>query len=259
MPTYRMYVDEVGNADYKSAANPNQRYLSLTGVIMDWDYVGDTVAPALEALKALHFGAHPDEPLVLHRRELVSGAPPFQALKNPIARDSFNQDLLQFLRDTRFRLITVVIDKQAMIDQYRVWRYNPYHYCMECLLERYVWDLNDAGTQGDVMAEARGKNEDKKLKGAYRAIVMRGSAFLPAQSFRCLKSRDIHFKRKESNIAGLQIADLLAYPSYRATLAAHLKQPVPGDFNGEVIAAIKPKYRRGPGVGGHVMGPPSAN
>src|SRR5437016_5157416 len=34
----RMYVDEVGNADLKASSDPNHRYLSLTGVVIDLDY-----------------------------------------------------------------------------------------------------------------------------------------------------------------------------------------------------------------------------
>jgi hypothetical protein len=36
---YRMYVDEVGNPDLGSSGNPNHRYLSLTGVMIDLEYV----------------------------------------------------------------------------------------------------------------------------------------------------------------------------------------------------------------------------
>jgi hypothetical protein len=115
---------------------------------MDWHYVSHTVSPALEELKAEHFGAHPDDPIVLHRRELLTGARPFEVLKDPKARAAFNGDLLIVLGQLEYSVITVVIDKQAMLEQYVVWRNNPYHYCMECLLERFARDLNDQGNTG---------------------------------------------------------------------------------------------------------------
>jgi len=31
---YRMYVDEVGNSDLGASLDPNHRYLSLTGVVL---------------------------------------------------------------------------------------------------------------------------------------------------------------------------------------------------------------------------------
>ena len=36
---FRLYVDEVGNSDLKSFDNPDHRYLSLTGVVFELDYV----------------------------------------------------------------------------------------------------------------------------------------------------------------------------------------------------------------------------
>ena len=47
---YRIYIDEVGNPDLGSSDNPNHRYLSLTGVILDLDYVRATLHPQMESL-----------------------------------------------------------------------------------------------------------------------------------------------------------------------------------------------------------------
>ena len=57
-----MYVDEVGNADLGSSDDPNHRFLSLTGVIIELAHVESAVHPQLEALKSAYFGSHPDEP-----------------------------------------------------------------------------------------------------------------------------------------------------------------------------------------------------
>ena len=48
---FRMYVDEVGNSDVDSSDDPNHRFLSLTGIIIDLDYVGRVIHPELEALR----------------------------------------------------------------------------------------------------------------------------------------------------------------------------------------------------------------
>ena len=42
---YRMYVDEVGNSDLDSSQDPNHRYLSLTGVVVELGYVQTTLFP----------------------------------------------------------------------------------------------------------------------------------------------------------------------------------------------------------------------
>jgi hypothetical protein len=107
-----MYVDEVGNADLKASTDPNHRYLSLTGVVFDLDYVNRTVGPELEALKRRYFKCHPDDPpLILHRKEIMNKNYPFQALREPAVEKAFNADLLALLRRFRYRVITAVIDK----------------------------------------------------------------------------------------------------------------------------------------------------
>ena len=69
---YRIYIDEVGNPDLESSDNPNHRFLSLTGVIIELDYVRSVIHPEMEALKAKYFDYHPDEPIVFHRKEILN-------------------------------------------------------------------------------------------------------------------------------------------------------------------------------------------
>ena len=222
MSIHRLYVDEVGNSDYKSSRDPNNRYLSLTGLMLEVGYVANTFGPALEALKVQHCGSHPDAPIILHRRELLDGAPPFELLRNPDRRRAFDSDLLTLIRAADFMVLTVVIDKLAMLEKYKVWQHDPYHYAMEVLLERFVGQLLDASSTGNVMAEARGKKEDKRLKEAYQRIYRNGSSVRPANDFRAaLTSGEMRFKTKEQNVPGLQLADLIAYPSYRVMRAVH--------------------------------------
>lgn len=108
---YRMYVDEVGNPDLKASDDPNHRYLSLTGVILELDYVKNVVAPSLEDLKRRYFASHPDEPVILHRKELVNKRRPFHVLKDPLVERRFNEELLTLLDGLEYVAITAVIDK----------------------------------------------------------------------------------------------------------------------------------------------------
>lgn len=79
---YRMYIDEVGNPDLKSSENPLHRFLSLTGVIIELGYVSETLFPDIENLKVKYFKSHPDDPIILHRKELVNAKYPFKTLKD---------------------------------------------------------------------------------------------------------------------------------------------------------------------------------
>ena len=108
---FRLYIDEVGNSDLGSSKDPNHRYLSLTGVILDLEYVRTVFQPELEGLKQKYFHSHPDEPLTFHRKELVNKKPPFDSLQDPEVETAFNQEFLLLLASWEYSVITVVIDK----------------------------------------------------------------------------------------------------------------------------------------------------
>lgn len=167
---YRLYIDEVGNSDMGASQDPNHRYLSLTGVILELGYVDQVVHPQLEDLKRRFFGSHADEPVILHRKELVNRKPPFEALRNPDTESEFNRELLRLLREFEFTVITTVIDKLEHQQRYQAWRFDPYHYCLHVILERYVMWLRRRNAVGDVMAESRGGKEDLRLKKSFEKV-----------------------------------------------------------------------------------------
>ncbi|MBI4463624.1 MAG: DUF3800 domain-containing protein [Acidobacteria bacterium] len=243
---FRMYVDEVGNADLESSDNPNHRFLSLTGVILDLQYVESTLHPQMEALKACYFGSHPDEPVIFHRKEMVNEKPPFQALKDSKIRESFDHNLLSLMGAWECTVITVCLDKKKHRETYTVWRYDPYHYCLAVLLERFVFFLNRARSQGDVLAESRGGKEDMRLKAAFRRIWEQGTDYVEPNQFQnALTSRELKVKLKANNIAGLQLADLFAHPSRNEILKEQgLLGSTLGPFGKQVIEILQAKYDR---------------
>ena len=244
----RLYIDEVGNADLGASADPNHRYLSLTGVILDLEYVDRILFPELEEIKRRFFGSHPDEPLILHRKELVNQKPPFEALRDEVLREEFNQVILEHLAAWDYRVITVVIDKLQHMEQYTAWRYDPYHYCLKVLLERYVMTLRREGAHGDVMAESRGGGEDKRLKKSFARVVEEGTEWLHAEEIKaCLTSVQLKVKPKANNIAGLQLADLIAHPGFKAALRDRSGEPLPDNFGGRIGGILRrEKYVRSP-------------
>lgn len=51
MSLYRIYIDETGNHDLTHADDPNQRYLALTGVLIESQYNTSVFQPELDAIK----------------------------------------------------------------------------------------------------------------------------------------------------------------------------------------------------------------
>ncbi|MDY6974349.1 MAG: hypothetical protein SV775_18845 [Thermodesulfobacteriota bacterium] len=113
-----MYVDEVGNSDPASSENPLHRFLSLTGVIVDLNYVSCTLHPQMEQLKSEYFDSHPDDPVIFHRKELLNSKYPFKALRDPETRSRFDSDLLGVLNSWEYTVISVCLDKKSHKDTY---------------------------------------------------------------------------------------------------------------------------------------------
>ncbi|OFX17408.1 MAG: hypothetical protein A2033_17855 [Bacteroidetes bacterium GWA2_31_9] len=241
---YRIYIDEVGNSDLKSSENPNHRYLSLTGVVVELDYIKKVLSPQMENLKSKYFEQHPDEPIIFHRKELVNKKYPFSLLNNPELEKAFNNDFLECLSKWNFKIITVLIDKKEHSQKYSVWRYDPYHYAMAIIFERYHLRLKEIRNEGDMMFESRGGKEDMRLKESYRKIFKDGTDYIkPEDIDETLTSKELKIKQKSANISGLQLADLIAYPCRKFVLNFyHLQTDNRNTFNDKIIDVIKPKF-----------------
>jgi hypothetical protein len=247
MSLYRIYIDETGNHDMTHADDSNQRFLALTGVILESGYNTGTLQPEMEEIKRQFFQHDPDEPVIFHRKEMVNHRPPFEALRDPKVEKKFNKTLLEALDRWEYQVITVVLDKKAHRDQYATWRYHPYHYCMAVMLERFVLFLHYGDNRGDAMVESRGGVEDEKLKDSYRRLFTSGTDPIPSERWQeRMTSSELKVKSKKEDIAGLQLADLIAHPSRREILLANNLIIDDRDTFGNQICTIlqKNKYLR---------------
>ncbi|NOY05867.1 MAG: DUF3800 domain-containing protein [Chlorobi bacterium] len=244
MRKYRIYVDEVGNPDLGSSDNPNHRFLSLTGVIISLDYVKEVLHPEMEALKTKYFGSHPDEPIIFHRKEILNAKPPFQILRDQKMREAFDRELLEHLERWDYTVITVCLDKKKHRDTYTVWRYDPYHYCLAVLLERFNFWLNRKDARGDVMAESRGAKEDRRLKDSFHRLWEQGTEYVDPKQFQeSITSGQLKVKLKTANVSGLQLSDIIAHPSRAEILDEEklLGKPL-APFSKKIIKILQQKY-----------------
>lgn len=97
-----------------------------------------------------------------------------------------------------------------------------------------------------MLAESRGGREDRQLKEAYRRVYNAGTFWRGPKFFQdALSSKEIKLKPKRNNIAGLQLADILAYPIKQNILLESKKIPDPGDvFGKRICKVIKTKYNK---------------
>ena len=247
---YRLYIDESGDHTYKLLDDPSHRYLALLGV---WFRQADqytAFADDLEKFKRDIFGPRPDKPVVLHRSAIINRKGPFGLLCRPDIQDKFDAGLLEIVARAQFKMVCVIIDKKRIPKEFHD-RFNPYHRSLAALMDRYFdWLYLNNGV-GDVMAESRGRLEDSLLKEEYRRGYARVSEVIDSENQlfnyghrpMSLTSKDIKIQPKVANIAGLQLADLLAHPIKQAYLAENDLIPNAGEsFGQRLYLAAKTKF-----------------
>ena len=246
---FRIYIDETGTHVLKNVENDdNIRYLSLTGLIFRQDLHDGPVHGRLEKIKEDLFGHSADNPVILHRKEIVDKIDPFAALRNPAIEYEFNARFYALVAEAPFTSITVSIDKLELRKKYTVWRHDPYHYCLECMLERYILWLERKKFVGDAIVESRTKATDKSLKRSYARMYNVGSDFVKAAvAQRRLTTKQLKLATKEKNISGIQMADLLAHPALKAMKYDRLQIERPDHYGQKLIKILeKYKYMRNP-------------
>ena len=240
---FRIYIDESGDHTYHDLENPAKRYLCLTGCFLEMSEI-QKLQEDLTLIKRKHFKFDPDEPLIFHRSKIINRRGHFCILQDPQKEEAFNNDLLRFFTHSNYRIIAVVIDKKTHVERYGDFAYHPYHFCLAAILERYCGYLNLHRAIGDVLAESRGGQEDQQLKEVYRRIYKSGTNIRGAEFFQsALTTGEIKLKTKTVDIAGLQLADLLAYPIKQEILIEKNAIPDPGDnFGKRICQAVRSKF-----------------
>ena len=239
---YRLYIDESGTHEDPRENHLWERCLGLSGIIVSSEVNEKILQPKIRGLKKL-FVDDLDEPLpAFHRAEIAQKLGCFRKLRDDEFRSMFDSVFLTFLNELDFTICCVVIDKQIHKNTY-IHPAHPYHYCLTAMLERYVSFLDQRNATGDVMAEARGGNEDLELKEVYTTFYDKGTQYRkPPLIHRTLSSKELKMKRKIDNVSGLELADLLAIPTKLDVLSTYEKITLEENFNKQLIQGIQDKY-----------------
>ena len=209
---YRLYLDESGDHVFRETEEPGHRYLCLLGCwFLNPDYL--KFHDAIEALKSEYLPHHPDDPVILHREDMVNARKAFKNLRDAAVRAKFDDELLGVIKPAEFKVVAVVIDKRELRRAYGSAAGHPYHLGLGFLLQRFAGYLNHINRVGDIMGEARGGREDRLLKESYSRVFQRGVWMTRTEVFQsALTSSELKLKPKSANISGLQLADLLGHP-----------------------------------------------
>lgn len=240
---FRLYVDESGDHVFNHLDRPSHRYLCLLGCwFKNPDY--QEFYDKLESFKRDFFNTNPDEPVILHREDIVNRRSHFGVLQQPGRGRDFDARLLSVVREARFTVVAVVIDKKALLEKHGDAAAHPYHLAIGFLLQRYCGYLNHVNRCGDVMSESRGGKEDILLKESYARVYSQGVWMNKAHHFQvALTSKELKIKPKSANIAGLQLADLLGHPCRHHVLREHGHSQEPlAPFASKILGVVGDKF-----------------
>ena len=243
---FRLYLDESGDHVFRETTETAHRFLCLLGCwFQNPDYI--QFHETLENFKERHFHHHPDNPVILHREDIINRRKVFKVLQDEKKRAGFDADLLEIIKSAEFRVVAVVIDKASLLAAYGISAAHPYHLGLGFLLQRYAGYLNHINRVGDVMSEARGGSEDLLLQESYTRIYEHGIwGVTSAGSFQsALSSRQLKLREKKANISGLQLADLLGHPAKMWALKHFgVIKDSPAPFAKHLMNIVEHKFNR---------------
>ncbi len=212
------------------------------------EYYNATVPQTLESLKKQFFKYDPDSPPILVRSEIVYHKHAFGVLVNEERNKEWESAILELFKELKVEIFTVVIDKKAHIEKFPMETFYAYIYSLAVLLWRVRGYLKYYGRQADIIAEARGKVEDAKIQRAFHYIRQNGFTDYGSAEGYCqaFPDNEIIFRTKIHNVAGLQLADLIAYVQKIKTILDNNKpyHKPPSQFTNRLNEVIEPKVNR---------------
>lgn len=145
----------------------------------------------------------------------------------------------QLVRRLDFKIVACVIKKGAHLERYGLKAKDPYILSLSILVERFIFECGPRG--GSIVAESRGETFDNALDLAFLDLKIGGTEFISAKKIR---QRILSFtiRDKKENIAGLQLADVVATPIGRHV---HGKKTYPVySEGGDFFSVVEPKLRK---------------
>jgi len=208
------FLDECGDHSMEKIDRDFPLFV-LAAVIVERRAYIEEIIPRLNHFKLTYWD---HEGINLHSRDIRKAEEPFSILQNRKRRERFLTELTTLMEELSYTLFVVGIHKQRHRERYKDHARNPYNLALTFAFERISHFLKQTEEYHlPVIAEARGRNEDRNLETAFYKLLAEGTYFIGAERFNRLHC-PLLFENKKKNICGLQLADLCAYPSARHIL-----------------------------------------
>ena len=218
---YFLFLDEsgdhgLGNIDYSFPV------FVLCGVLIS-DNAYQNMGSHILKLKKYFWN---DKKVIFHSRDIRKCEGEFSLFFDLSLKEEFYRQLNAILMDSDYTVISSAIEKNNFLKQYGKLSNDVYEIALSFIVERAVFFL-DAIHQPiklHVIIERRGRLEDKKLEEHFQRLCANGTYYVNADRLKQY-GLEISFKNKKDDIQGLQVADLVAYPTARYVIDPNRANP----------------------------------
>lgn len=224
-----LFLDESGDHSL-TKIDPQYPVFVLGGIIAERAYAEGEMTAQVNAFKRELFGR---EDIILHTADITRNKNGFERMKEPAFRQQFYNRLNDLMKSLDYKVVACAIKKDIHLARYGLGAVDPYMYSLEVLVERFCFEIGHNYRGGLIAAEKRSPTLDHQLDIAWLNLKISGSTYLKASQIE-YRVADLVSRPKSDNIAGLQLADLVATPIGRFVMG----KPTREDF-----AVIESKFR----------------
>lgn len=214
---YLIFVDESGDHGLSNINNSYPIFV-LAFIIISKNNYYEHLVPRFCALKSEFWG---HENIILHSADIRKARGEFGFLNNEPLREIFLGHLTEIVDHADFTVVSLAIIKDQLIKKYSK-PFNPYNIALRLCLEKlsaFLEQKNQKNKKCHIFIESRGKKEDRALAEEFDVIINKKNDWGRAPRFSfCDMQFQLRYLPKISNCAGLQLADLVAYPIGRHVL-----------------------------------------
>ena len=236
---YRLFLDESGDHGLVFV-DPNFPVFVLCGVIMS-DEAYLKLDREIGEIKRMFWG---NKKVILHSRDIRKCDREFQILFDPDKKRDFYKAVNQVVSTSNYTIIAAAINKEAHIKQYGRLANDVYAIALSFVIERGVFYLDDQAGRDKrlhITIECRGKKEDAQLHEHFQQLCSRGTGFVSAARLNAY-GVEVEFVSKNSDVNGLQLSDLIAYPVARHVLDPERANPAFDVLAGKFYAKGEKRY-----------------
>ncbi|TKC00287.1 DUF3800 domain-containing protein [Pedobacter cryophilus] len=236
---YFLFIDESGDHGLVTL-DLNFPIFLLCGIVIHQDHY-QKVREDFNEIKANFWG---NKEVIFHSRDIRKCEKEFQILFDLELKQQFYHQLNQSIINQNYTVIASAIGKEKYIKQYGKLSNDVYELSLSFIIERAVFYLDeqpDPNKELEIVIEKRGPKEDKKLGEHFQRLIARGTGYVSPERLKYLQLK-ITFRDKKENINGLQLADLLAYPTARYILEPKRANPAFENFADKFYSKNGKKY-----------------